>query len=857
MFKQLKRLLVGSLRRQLMLGMVLVVSVMMSLFVWDLTRQQQAEALDRQSERAVALARSVAVSSAVWVLARDFAGLQDIVDGLVQYPDLRYAMVLDSSGRVLAHSDPSRFGQYLTDLSPTAALTVFRRDVQLVDVATPVMMEGRQIGWVRISLAGDLLAARLDQIRRNGIFYTLLALVLTVVLAYLSSRYLTRRLRAIARVAHAVQAGNTGLRATVVGEDEAARLARQFNDMLDTLARRDQALKDSEAFKDIVLDSVAAEVVVLDGQGRIVAVNKHWRRFAVENSRVPNEPAGNTGVGANYLDACRGESYGAQEARNGILAVLDGQLSRFSLEYPCASPGQQRWFTMVATPLGADAERGVTITHSDITAVKEVQQHEEFHGRVLELMASAAPLHEVLAATVLGVEQLHPAMLCSILLLDDTGQRLGQGVAPSLPDFYNAAINDTPIGPGVGSCGTAAFSGERVVVEDIAVHPYWVNFKALAAQAKLAACWSQPILSSAGRVLGTFAIYHREVNTPSFQDIVVIEKAARLAGIAIEHKQTQAALKASEDTFRTLFETAPHGVVYQDWSGRITSANPAAQRILGLTLDQLQGRTSMDPRWQAIREDGSPIPGEQHPITQALKTGQPVKDVLMGVPVPGRDVVWILVSAMPLFKDGQVAQAYAIFEDITDRHQLQQEVRQMAFYDPLTQLPNRRLLTDRLNQAMTASKRSACYGALMFLDLDNFKPLNDSHGHEMGDMLLKEAAQRLKHCVREVDTAARFGGDEFVVMLVDLDTDQARSRAQAESVAEKIRTSLAQPYVLTYSQAGSVPLTIEHHCTVSIGIAMYIHHEGTPADFLQRADAAMYQAKDAGRNTLRFYSPPA
>ena len=853
-------LLVGSLRRQLMLGMVMVVTLMMSMFVWDLTRQQRAEALDRQSERAAAIAHSVAASSAVWVGSSDTSGLQKMVQGLVQYPDLRYAMVLDSRGRVLAHSDPTRLGEYLTDLEPHAVstvLTVFRREVELVDIASPILMDGRQMGWVRIGLAGDEMKVRLVQTRRNGIVYTLLAVALTMVLAYLTIRYMTHRLRTIAKVASAVQAGNTALRANVAGRDEAARLARQFNDMLDTLASRDRAMKDSEAFKNIILDSVAAEVVVLDSQGTIVAVNEHWQRFALENSEVPNVQARNTGVGANYLAACRGDSYRALEAHDGIRAVLDGKKSRFSLEYPCATRSQQRWFSMVVVPLGADARSGVAITHTDITEVKDVQQHEQFHGRILELMASDTPLHDVLAATVLGVEQLHPAMLCSIMLLNNDGLHLSQAVAPSLPDFFNAAVIGVEIGPGVGSCGAAAYSRRRVVVEDIAVHPNWANFMALAARAKLAACWSQPIVSSAGRVLGTFAIYHREPNTPSFQDIVVIEKAARLAGIAIEHKQTQDALKASEYTFRTLFETAPHGVVYQDVGGHITSANPAAQRILGLTLDQLQGRTSMDPSWLAIHEDSSPIPGDQHPITLALTTGQPVKDVLMGVPVPERGVVWLLISAMPLFKDGQVAQAYAIFEDITDRYRLQQEVRQMAFYDPLTQLPNRRLLTDRLNQAMTASKRSACYGALMFLDLDNFKPLNDSHGHELGDMLLKEAAQRLKHCVREVDTAARFGGDEFVVMLVDLDTDPARSHAQADSVAEKIRISLAQPYELTYCQNGDVPITIEHHCTASIGMVLFIHHQGTPAEFLQRADAAMYRAKDAGRNTVRFYSPKA
>jgi len=189
-------------------------------------------------------------------------------------------------------------------------------------------------------------------------------------------------------------------------------------------------------------------------------------------------------------------------------------------------------------------------------------------------MASDAPLQDVLAATVLGVEQLHPAMLCSIMLLDEDGLHLGRAVAPSLPAFYNAAVNGTAIGPGVGSCGAAAYSCERVVVEDIAVHPYWASFKALAARAKLAACWSQPIVSSAGQVLGTFAIYHREVNTPSFQDIVVIEKAARLAGIAIEHRQTQDALKASENTFRTLFETTPHGVV----SNRVAASQRPTRR---------------------------------------------------------------------------------------------------------------------------------------------------------------------------------------------------------------------------------------------------------------------------------------
>jgi len=179
---------------------------------------------------------------------------------------MRYAMVLDNRGRVLAHSDPTQLGEYSTDLEPQAVatvLTVFRREVELVDIASPIMLDGHQMGWVRVGLAGDDMKVRLVQIRRNGIVYTLLAVALTMALAYLTSRYMTRRLRSIEHVANAVQAGNTALRANVSGHDEAAQLARQFNDVLDTLASRDRALKDSKAFKNIILDSVAAEVVVL------------------------------------------------------------------------------------------------------------------------------------------------------------------------------------------------------------------------------------------------------------------------------------------------------------------------------------------------------------------------------------------------------------------------------------------------------------------------------------------------------------------------------------------------------------------------------------------------------------------
>ena len=211
------------------------------------------------------------------------------------------------------------------------------------------------------------------------------------------------------------------------------------------------------------------------------------------------------------------------------------------------------------------------------------------------------------------------------------------------------------------------------------------------------------------------------------------------------------------------------------------------------------------------------------------------------------------IRGMPLPGGGFVT----IYIDITERKQMEEQVRHLAFYDALTNLPNRRLLDDRLAQTMAASKRSGLYGALMFLDLDNFKPLNDAHGHVVGDLLLIEVAKRLKSCIREVDTVARFGGDEFVVMLSELNEDKAMSTRQTETVAEKIRVRLSEPYLLSVRREGQAAAMVEHLCTVSIGISLFINHEASQDEILKWADAAMYQAKDAGRNLIRFHGQGA
>ena len=175
----------------------------------------------------------------------------------------------------------------------------------------------------------------------------------------------------------------------------------------------------------------------------------------------------------------------------------------------------------------------------------------------------------------------------------------------------------------------------------------------------------------------------------------------------------------------------------------------------------------------------------------------------------------------------------------------------MAFFDTLTGLPNRRLLSDRLHQVLAASMRSECYAAVMFMDLDKFKPLNDKYGHSVGDLLLIEAARRIENCLRAVDTVARFGGDVFVVLLHELDRDRERAIGQAQIVAEKIRATLSQPYHLLYQTGDQPPLAVSHECTVSIGMVLFHGRHANHERVLARADAAMYQAKECG-NAIQF-----
>lgn len=329
------------------------------------------------------------------------------------------------------------------------------------------------------------------------------------------------------------------------------------------------------------------------------------------------------------------------------------------------------------------------------------------------------------------------------------------------------------------------------------------------------------------------------------------EQNSALQALVAERTQ---ALQESQALYRLLIEDAQDVLWRTDSRLIVTYISPADERLRGFRADEVLGHSVFEMftdegvelvkgmlRRRAIEDTAGSSGGFlRFQVEHRCKDGR---------------LIWGEVTSKPdRNAQGEIIGYHGITREITERKRLEEQVRQLAFHDPLTRLANRRLMLDHLEQAMSASKRSQRHGALLFLDLDNFKPLNDTHGHGVGDLLLIEVAERLKACVREADTVARFGGDEFVVLLCELSTQPGEAAEQAVAIAEKVRTRLAEPYVL--QSVPSAP-TVRHECTASIGVAVFRGRDESQNAVIDRADAAMYRAKEEGRNRIQCAPGPA
>lgn len=458
----------------------------------------------------------------------------------------------------------------------------------------------------------------------------------------------------------------------------------------------DMQRREAISLPSLVADETDRAVIITDTRRRIVYCNRAFTvMFGYERSEV---------MGRSPTALLRGRHTDPKALANlNGLAGRERGLREEVLGY--TKSGREIWLSASINPIRDQAGRfrhAVSVI-ADITEAKQTQMLQQ---RVLEALAHDRPLREVTELICRQVETITPGVICSILRVDGTGC-IRPLAGPSLPPHYTQALDGVPIGPSVGSCGTAAYLGIPVLVDDIETSPLWTPYKELPLPLGLLACWSSPIKLKDGRVAGTFAFYFREKRGPSPWHERLVEACIHLCALAIE------------------------------------------------------------------------------------------------------------------------------------RHDAKAYIDQLAYYDTLTGLPNRLMLGAKIDQSIAASVAAGKQIALLFLDIDNFKDVNDSLGHSAGDALLVEIAHRLQDELRAGDIVSRLGGDEFVVMLNDCTVDDATQ------VADRILGTLADPVRIE---------TMILPVSASIGISLYPRDGLNKEALLKHADTAMYEAKASGRGTHRFFS---
>jgi diguanylate cyclase (GGDEF)-like protein/PAS domain S-box-containing protein len=468
----------------------------------------------------------------------------------------------------------------------------------------------------------------------------------------------------------------------------------------------------------------------------------------------------------------------------------------------------------------------------DTTASRQSEQIQQTRLDALDSLVRGEPLNSVLLIIAQRLESIRPEMRVSILLRNPTDDCLYTAAAPSLPEFFNAAVDGLAPEIGNGSCGTAAATGQAVIVDDVHSHPYWQAYLELTDQIGVEACWSIPFKDENDSVIGTIGIYHGETRAPKDEDLHLIGEFARIAGLAVQRANAENSLRLAA----AVFDSTTEGVVITDLVPRIIAVNRAYTEITGFSEAEIigcnpgivqsgrQDEAFYQALWTSLLERGH----WQGEIWNRRKNGE---------------IYPQLLTISTVRDSGGAATNYVgVMTDISQIKQSEANLERLAHYDPLTGLPNRLLIQSRVEHALAHARREGSQVAILFVDLDRFKNINDSLGHPVGDRLLQQITQRIDGRVRGDDTFGRLGGDEFLIVLEDI-----QQPGDAAHVAREVLQILEAPFSLQ----GYADIYIG----ASIGISLYPQDGEDAAELVQYADAAMYQAKEKGRNTLRFYTP--
>lgn len=652
-------------------------------------------------------------------------------------------------------------------------------------------------GWiVHATLPTQEAFAPLRTMRKNAYG---LAAGLTVLMALavwvLIRRTLTPLARATATI-RAMVAGEERMHPlTPAGDSEIHDLLTSFNSLVEQRKAKESELRASRQFMRTTLDGLTAHICALDEHGTILAVNRAWKDFSEANQDAPLRGE----EGTDYLATCEdfsvGDGSSATQLAAGLREVLAGRAEFFDIEYQCALQTGSRWFLARVSRLGGTGPGRVVVAHEDITERKHAEE------AVREARDYAENL--IHTANVLVVE------------LDLTGKvKLLNPAAETITGYRKEEL-----------MGRNWFD---TIVPRERYPTVWERFEKIATEG-VAKQFENPILTKAG-----------EERFIVWQNSTVIQ-GGEISGFVsfgidmTEQRRMSQRLSESEERFRTIAHYTYDWEYWQGTNGEIIYINPACQRISGYAPEEFIANPAL------LNEIVHPDDREKVANHHLEVQHQEVARLDFRIITKTGEVRWIGHGCRAVSgTDGRPMGRRASNRDITNRKNAEERAHRLAFFDSLTNLPNRRMLLDRLHQGLAQAKRFHRALAIMFLDLDHFKQINDTLGHDVGDELLKEVAQRLTTSVRVGDTVARTGGDEFVIVLPEI-----AQPTDAAVVAEKIIRALVTPIVIHGTDIQT---------STSIGISIYpVDGIDDARALMKKADMAMYAAKASGRNGYQLY----
>jgi len=622
---------------------------------------------------------------------------------------------------------------------------------------------------------------------------------------------------------------------TIAQETDGKPVCRVTLSDISALKQFEENLRESEAFKLGLLNSVPAEIAVLDHNGVILAVNESWQRFALEYNVQSGKPAPQIKVGINYLAVCKTDTRftaddSASKAQQGIEAVLDGSLPKFNLEYPSHLSEQQRWYNMSVIPLSRDndllSNQGALITHSNITerylAVQMLQQaHDELELRVAERTQALQ-------------EEINERKQVEKELRDS--EEKWRSLIKAIPDFVS--LHDREGRFLFLSHYADGFSEKDVIGTSV--------FQYLSPKSKES--FKQSIDNC--HATGTLQKFEHTAmgdhgSMREYEDYVIPINKENEPETTLLVSRDITERKQTEDQLRQLSRAvkySPASIIITDPDGNIEYVNPKFIKLTGYNLEEVRGQT---PR---IMKSGQTPPEVYEELWQTILAGNEWRGEFLNRKKNG-ELFWESASISSITDPkGTITHFIGIREDISDRKASEEKIRllnaeleKLAMTDYLTNLNNRRFFIQRGVEEIKRAHRNSQPLALLMVDIDEFKNVNDTYGHEIGDLALQHVAEVMKSSLREIDLLGRLGGEEFAALLPNTTLEDALLSA------ERVRETIANMSLEIAGQVLSNPITI------SVGVATITDGMSGIDDLLRKADIALYRAKNNGRNCVSVY----